>query len=152
GVGLADFMLGYIQNANTSQQQLDTIRQNVYQAYVQDDWKVSARLTLNVGVRFEYSTPWTEAHDKQSNFILERGPCYLQLVSALDAGRCGLGRSLTRSDWNNFAPRIGLAYQISNKTVIRSGFGVFYGRDENIGIAARLPNNPPFISSATFTG
>jgi hypothetical protein len=73
-------------------------------------------------------------------------------VTVANAGRCGLDRSLTHSDKNNFAPRAGLAYQVTPKTVVRSGFGVFYGRDENIGIANRLPNNSPFITSATFTG
>jgi hypothetical protein len=55
-------------------------------------------------------------------------------------------------DYNNVAPRVGLAWQANSKTVVRSGFGIFSGRDENIGVARRLPNNPPFITSATFAG
>jgi hypothetical protein len=152
GVGLGDFLLGYVQNVSTSQQQRDTITQNVFNGFVQDDWKATARLTLNLGVRYELSTPFTEAQNRQSNFILEAGPCYLQLVSASDAGRCGVGPALTRTNYNNFAPRLGLAYEATPKTVIRSGFGIFYGRDETVGITARLPNNPPFVTSATFTG
>ena len=97
-------------------------------------------------------TPFFEEYDRQSNFVLEQGPCYLQLVTASEASRCGVGRELVHSDYNNFAPRLGLAYQATGKTVVRSGFGVFYGRDENIGVANRLANNPPFITSATFTG
>src|SRR6185437_3418912 len=54
GIGLGDFLLGYVQNVNTSaQQQLDTIQQFVYHGYVQDDWKATKRLTLNIGLRYE---------------------------------------------------------------------------------------------------
>ena len=60
------------------------------------------------------------------------------------------GKALVRTDFNNVAPRLGLAYQASPRTVIRSGFGVFYGRDEDAGIVARLPNNPPFVTTSTF--
>jgi hypothetical protein len=84
--------------------------------------------------------------------VLDPGPCHLQIVTVAERGRCGVGRALTRTDLNNFAPRLGLAYQASPKTVVRSGFGVFYGRDEDLGIIRRLPNNPPFITSATVTG
>jgi hypothetical protein len=153
GVGLGDFLLGYVQNINTSaNQQLDTIQQSIYHSYVQDDWKITKRLTMNIGLRYEITTPFIEEHDKQSNLVLDQGPCYLQIIQVADAGRCGVGRSLTHTDWNNLAPRMGLAYQASAKTVVRSGFGVFYGRDEDVGINRRLPNNPPWVNASTFTG
>ena len=152
GNALGDFLLGYINNTSTSQQQVDTIQQRVYNGYIQDDWKATSRLTLNLGLRYELSTPFVEEFDRQSNFVLDSGPCYLQLITVADRGRCGLPRALTRTDYNNFAPRVGLAYQATGKTVVRSGFGIFYGRDEDLGIIRRLPNNPPFITSATFAG
>jgi len=154
GSGLGDFLLGYVYNTSTSQQQLDTILQYVYNGYAQDDWKINQKLTLNFGLRYELPMPFVEAHDRQSNFGLTSGPCYLQLITVADAGRCnaGLGRGLIRTDTNNFAPRIGLAYQAMSKTVVRAGFGVFYGRDESLGLSNRLPTNLPWISSATFTG
>ena len=154
GSGLGDFLLGYVFSANTSQQQLLTIQQYVYDAYVQDDWKVSRKLTLNLGLRYELPTPFFEARDRQSNFVLDAGPCQLQLVTVAQRGQCNadLGRYMTRLDTNNFAPRVGLAYQATDKTVVRAGFGIFYGRDENFGISARLPSNPPWVSTATFTG
>ena len=153
GSGLGDFLLGDVYSANTSQEQLLTIMQYVYNAYAQDDWKLGRNLTLNLGLRYELPTPFFEAHDRQSNFALDAGPCYFQLVPVAQRGRCSadLGRYLTRLDKNNFAPRIGLAYQATDKTVIRSGFGIFYGRDENYGISSRLPSNPPWVSTATFT-
>ena len=153
GIGLGDFLLGYVQNTNINlNQQLNTIQQRVYHGYVQDDWKATGKLTFNVGLRYEVTTPFTEFRDKQSNFVIDPGPCYLQLVQVADSAKCGVGRALTRTDHNNFAPRVGLAYQAASKTVIRSGFGVFYGRDEDIGINRRLGNNPPFVNAATFTG
>lgn len=154
GVGLGDFLLGDVYQGNTSQQQLDTILQYVFNGYVQDDWKVSKRLTVNLGLRYELSTPFAEEHDRQSNFVLDAGPCYLQLIVPSQDGMCnaGIGPAQVRTDKNNFAPRVGLAYQLSDKTVIRSGFGIFYGRDEVLGIARRLPDNPPFVSAAIFTG
>ncbi len=86
--------------------------------------------------------------------MLDAGPCYLQLIPVSQDGMCnaGIGRYQTRLDTNNFAPRLGLAYQVTPKTVIRVGSGMFYGRDENYGISARLPSNPPWVSTATFTG
>jgi hypothetical protein len=152
GFGLGDFMLGYVQNTNINlNQQLNTIQQRVYQAYVQDDWKATKKLTFNVGLRYEITTPFSEEHNKQSNFFLD-GPCALQLVVASDAGRCGVGPALTRTDYNNLAPRVGLAYQAAPKTVVRSGFGVFFGRDEDVGVNRRLGTNPPWVNAATFTG
>ena len=105
-------------------------------------------------MRYELPTPFFDAYNKQSNFVLDAGPCYLQLIPVSQDGMCnaGIGRSQVRLDTNNFAPRLGLAYQATNKTVIRVGSGVFYGRDEDYGISARLPSNPPWVSSATFTG
>jgi len=154
GSGLGDFLLGDVYSANTSQQQLLTIQQYIYNAYVQDDWKLSRKMTLNIGLRYELPTPFFEEHDRQSNFVLDAGPCYLQLIPVSQRSQCnaGLGRYMTRLDTNNFAPRLGLAYQATDKTVVRSGFGVFYGRDENYGISARLPSNPPWVSTSTFTG
>jgi hypothetical protein len=109
---------------------------------------------LNVGVRYELPTPFFEEHDRQSNFVLDAGPCSLQLIPVAQRSQCNasLGRYMTRLDINNFAPRAGLAYQATDKIVVRAGSGIFYGRDENYGISSRMPSNPPWSSTATFTG
>ncbi len=153
GIGLGDFLLGYVQQIQTSaNQQLNTIRQNVAHGYAQDDWKITQKLTLNLGLRYELTTPFWENRDKQANFFIDQGPCYLQVIQVADGSKCGVGRSLVHTDFNNYAPRLGLALQATRTTVIRSGFGVFYGRDENVGITRRLSSNPPWVSSSTFTG
>jgi hypothetical protein len=154
GSGLGDFLLGDVYSASTSQLQLITLLQYAYSGYAQDDWKLSSAVTLNFGVRYELPLPFTEAHNRQSNYVLDAGPCYRQIIIATQGGSCngGVGTALVRPDTNNFAPRIGLAVQASPGTVIRSGFGLFYGRDENLGLSTRLVSNLPWVSSASFTG
>ena len=88
GQGLGDFLLGFINTTAISQQQLDTLRQNIYTAYVQDDWKVTTKLTVNLGLRYELPKPFFEEHDKMSNFVLESGPCHYQLILVSDRDRC----------------------------------------------------------------
>ena len=151
-VPLADFLLGDVQMASVSQEHLATLQQGAYDGYIKDDWRASRKLTFNLGGRYELTTPFTEAHDRQSNFVLDSGPCYFQLVTVEEHARCGVGRALVRTDFNNFAPRLGAAYQTNSRTVVRSGFGVFYGHDEDAGLVVRLPNNPPFASTAIMVG
>ena len=152
GNAYADFLLGLAAAAGITTQNLNHLRQRVFAGYIQDDWKVSAHLTLNLGLRYELQTPVMETANLQANFILEQGPCYRQLVLAKDSGRCGLGPALVGLDTNNFAPRAGFAWQPGARTVVRGGFGVFYGRDENLGIQRRLANNPPFAVQAALLG
>jgi hypothetical protein len=154
GNAIGDLLLGDVYSTSVSAVQLITILQYVYSGYAQDDWKISRKITLNYGLRYEVPTPFVEAHNRQSNFVLDSGPCYFQIVLATQAGMCnaGIGGALVRTDTNNFAPRLGVAIQATDKLVVRSGFGIFYGRDENIGLANRLVANPPYIPSASFTG
>ena len=150
GNALADFMLGYTSSSTVSSQQLFQISQKVFQGFFQDDWKVNDKLTFNLGIRYELSLPFTEAKDQQANFVLDPGPCFGQLVTVTGRGRCGVGPGLVYTNKKDFAPRVGLAYQVAPKLVVRSGFGIFYGRDENVGITRRLPNNPPFTATTQF--
>lgn len=147
-----DFLLGITNNAQVATRSISTIRQRIVQGYVQDDWKASNRLTLNIGVRYELTRPFVEVDDNQANFMLEPGPLFGQFVYANNRGSSGLSRALVDTDWNNFAPRVGFAFQQSQRTVIRGGAGFFYGRDENIGVGRRLQNNPPFFIQSTFIG
>ncbi len=115
--------------------------------FAQDDWKVTPRLTLNLGLRYDLLTWPTEQFNRQSDLDLANGTVLL-------AGRNGNSASLIKNDYNNFAPRVGFAYQLSNdgKTVIRGGYGMFYFLDRG-GISNQLGQNPPFagISSYNYT-
>ncbi len=153
GAAFADFLLGWVNSYQVSTRPQNWSRQHTVEGYVQDDWKVSQRLTLNLGLRYELAMPWYEIHNQQSDFILDPGPAYGQLVTADNAGQYGLRNSFATPDTRNFAPRAGLAYQLTPKTEIRSGFGVFYGRtDENLGISDRPTNNPPYFLRSIDTG
>jgi hypothetical protein len=146
GAAFADFLLGEVNQLTESTRPRNWSRQHTVEGYVQDDWKVSPRLTLNLGLRYELAMPWYELQNDYSDFILQPGPAYGLLVTAPDASQYGLRDSFATPDTKNFAPRAGLAYQITPKTVLRSGFGVFYGRtDENLGISSRPTNNPPYF-------
>jgi hypothetical protein len=111
--------------------------------FLQDDWRISDRLTMNVGVRYEYFTNPSEQHARQANFDLSTG----RLVLAQDEDD-----TLTDTDKNNFAPRIGLAYDVAGngRSVIRGGYGLFYFLDRG-GIDNQLAQNPPFSGSASYS-
>ena len=112
---LADFYFGARSIYQLATQKIANTRQWANWFYVQDDWKVNDKLTLNLGVRYEITTPMYDADNEAANFDLATQ----QLVLAKDGSI--EDRALRSMDWNNFAPRIGLAYQLTKKTVIRSG-------------------------------
>lgn len=107
--------------------------------YLQDDWRVHTRLTLNIGLRWDTDRPLTERFNRTSWFDFDAvlpintpglGPVKGGLVFA---GRNGNPRGNKDADNNNFAPRFGLAYRVNDKFVVRSGFGVFYNPTTGIG-------------------
>jgi hypothetical protein len=113
--------------------------------YFQDDWKVTSKLTLNLGLRYEWSTPYDERHDRLqfSNFTGDSGISLPYNVSSPYPGApdlldrtgdllgttifAGSGRRNLPVDRNNWAPRVGFAYAMNSKTVIRGGAGIYYG-------------------------
>ncbi|MDQ6699964.1 MAG: carboxypeptidase regulatory-like domain-containing protein, partial [Acidobacteriota bacterium] len=152
GSPIADLLLG-LPNAVTLGSPTDSAeRTQNYYGYVQDDWTISPSFTLNLGLRYELTRPFTEAHDKLASFILDGGdPLFGQLIVAGDSRR---PKSLLDTAMNNWAPRIGFAWKPPlTGTVIRAGYGIFYGQDEGFGVSQRLTNNPPFvgIGGATIT-
>jgi hypothetical protein len=139
---LADFMFGARSRYALSNILIANLRQNMHFAYVQDDWRTNDRLTLNLGVRYEYATPWVEKDDILSNFDPATRTMRLASGGSLE------DRSTIKPDRNNFGPRLGLAYTLTPKTVLRSGYGVSYVHFHRAGGANVLPINGPQVINA----
>lgn len=113
-------------------------RKTIWGAYFQDDWRATNKLTLNLGLRWEYHTPLVEVKDRQSNFSPFTGQ--LQL-----AGQDGNSRALYAPFKKDFQPRVGFAYQALSKLVVRGAYTISSFM-EGTGTNLRLPLNPPFNS------
>ena len=114
------------------------MRSTEYSAYVGDDWRATQKLTLNLGIRYELDTPFTENDNLWANF----DPA---TAKVLVAGRNGVSRSAgVKTFYKAFAPRLGFAFQASDHTVVRGGGGLFWNTPGNGGAALRLHRHVPF--------
>lgn len=172
GSGLADYLLDEMNNSGLSTVQPFTDLRWSWSAYLQDDWKVTPKLSLNLGIRWEYTQPIRELHDYQSNFTgtytgnnqgtgtllipssQRNYPFAAALTSTLAADNIGVrytdNNYLVQPRKLNFAPRFGFSYLTDPNTVFRGGFGLFYGGLENIGLGLNLANNAPFFVNSSF--
>jgi outer membrane receptor protein involved in Fe transport len=145
GNGLADMLLGLPNFATISTLTYFGNRQQTYGGFFQDDYKLSSKLTLNLGLRYDYTTPIKEAHNQQANFDFATG----QLVAA---GTGGASAGLVNTDKDDFSPRIGLAWNIFKNTVIRSAYGRFFSYQEiRTGDPLQLAYNLPFFYQPAFS-
>src|SRR5262245_1336731 len=142
GNGYGDFLLGYVQGAQTSVFHEVDQRLWMLSGFAQDDWKVSSRLTLNLGLRYDFATWPYEAKNQMANLDMQTG----QLVFAKDGDLSS--RTLVKTDKNNFAPRVGIAWSVNDKMVIRAGYGRFFQLFERYGSEDQLALNPPFLLNA----
>ncbi len=140
---LADFLVGARSSYSLNNEIVLNYRQRMHFLYFQDDWKVNSKLTLNLGARYEFATPQWEAQNRLSNY----DPVNNKLIQATEGGI--YNRALVRPDKNNFAPRIGLAYSLTPKTVIRSGYGISYVHFNRLGGENLLGYNGPSIVNLT---
>jgi hypothetical protein len=139
---LADFMLGLRSQYAISSLFVAQMRQDMHFAYLQDDLRLNDRLTLNAGVRYEYATPMWEANNRLTNF----DPATRTMIAATDGSIAD--RALVNPDRNNFAPRLGAAYALNPKTVLRGGWGTSYIHVNRIGSANLLAINGPQVVRA----
>jgi len=158
GYDFADFLLGLPQQTSEQFGESDHFHGNYWDLYAQDEWKMRANLTLNLGVRYEYVSPLTEENNRIANLDLSPGVLNPALGAAVATpvlpGQTGpyYGRlpvSLMRPDRNNFAPRIGFAWKPFSTTVVRGGYGINYNTGAYQGIAQQLALQPPFATTAT---
>ncbi|MEX2262138.1 MAG: TonB-dependent receptor [Bryobacteraceae bacterium] len=131
GTGFSSFLLGTGSGSINSDGPGQNHLFRYYGFYFQDDWKVTRRLTLNLGVRYDENLPWTERFNRQTSFNYDApsplSTPELRVVGGLMfPGVGGLSRRAFERDTNNVAPRFGFALSISEKTVVRGGYGIFY--------------------------
>jgi trimeric autotransporter adhesin len=152
GSDFADFLLGLPQQ--TSLQFGATsynFRANAFDFFAQDDWRFRSTLSFNLGLRYEYNGPYTEANNQIAN--LDVAPGFTSAVAVLP-GRSGpfdgsFPASLVRPDRNNFAPRIGIAWKPQKQTVVRTGYGINYNLAQYGIMIQNFAFQPPFAETAT---
>jgi hypothetical protein len=133
---LADFMFGTPSQIALGNNQVTNLRQHVHGMYVQDDWHVNSKLTVNLGLRYEFATPLWERDNLWSNF----DPTTNTLVRATSGSL--YDRALVNPDHSDWGPRIGLAYSVTPTTVLRGGYGISYDFFNRPGSAEEGINGP----------
>jgi hypothetical protein len=168
GSGLAAFLLGYGDFAQLrSDKGFFYHRQKEFQTYIQDDWRLNSHLTLNLGLRYELYTRYHDKRNQIATFDPASGAvvtplpvsqiAYPPAVAAYEASgvvfksaaEVGLPENLFQPQHKDFAPRVGLAYKVNDKTVLRGGFGIYYWTTPTITLQAPSRQNPPFNFTRT---
>ena len=146
----ADFLFGLTSNYSLANFFVAHLRQTLVSGYAQDDWKVSPQLTLNLGLRWEYGSPYSEQHNYISNFdpstqtVLTASPGAVAGNGITPVTSGGVyGHTLVHPDLNDFAPRVGFAFAPDTKTAIRGGFGTSYVHYTRAGSGDILAINAP---------
>jgi len=170
GNGFADFLLGYpVATARDTATLVNLLYQEQLSAYIQDDWRVSARFTLNIGLRWFKQTQMHERDGSWSNFDFARGrlvvrsvdgqlprlaiPRLLSSYPYTASEQNGWGQDVILADPGTFEPRFGFAYRPFNdsKTVLRGGYGIYTGTiPAYIGVRQISWSNSPFFLRETF--
>ncbi|MGA8867415.1 MAG: TonB-dependent receptor [Candidatus Sulfotelmatobacter sp.] len=160
GSDVATWLLGIPDSANlVNLHNVDYFRQ-IYAGYVQDDIRATSRLTLNLGLRYELFRPITERNNQQATFDFRSDSLIMPagqnaaltptIATAIPVQR-NASPGLIAADYLDFAPRLGIAYRITDRLALRSGFGIFYGGQENGPFSNPSPGfSPPFFSSQSF--
>ncbi len=141
--GIADFLFGLRSQYALANYVVGNYRQHMQFAYIQDDFRFSSKLTLNLGLRYEYATPRWERDNNLTNY----DPTTNSLIHAKNGSI--YDRTLVNPDRGNFAPRVGLAYSITPKTVIHAAYGISYIHNNRVGSADLLGINGPQVVIAT---
>ncbi len=170
GYGTADFLLNSIDTSSVANI-FTAHNQRFYNGfYFQDNWKTTNKLTLNLGLRYEYVQPIKDLNGAQANFVPNytnntgvyriptRSQAAFPLTPAFLNGIAtnGITVQYTNNDYLvdpaylNFSPRFGVSYQVDSKTVVRSGFGIFFGGLESVGYSPSLSQNFPFQFDSNF--
>jgi len=152
GYDFADFLLGLPQQTTLqSGANSYNFRANAFDFFTQDDWRFRSNLSFNLGLRYEYNGPYTEAGNRMSN--LDVAPGFTADAPVLP-GQAGpfhgtFPVSLVRPDRNNFAPRIGMAWKPTKQMVVRTGYGINYNLAQYGTMIQNFVFQPPFAEAET---
>jgi hypothetical protein len=159
GDGMASFLLGTPGDSRLTTTNFVSSEKVAHAWYIQDDWKATSKLTFNIGLRYEIFSPISERFARQSNYVPETATLVIpdgpnendplpgnfgQAFPQIKVDRGNADKYLIPWDKTNWGPRIGIAYQMFNKTVIRAGYGIFYGGEENQGGSPNRGEGVPF--------
>jgi hypothetical protein len=145
GFGLADFLLGKPISSRLDVSKFFNLQRFYFSWYVQDNWRVNSKLSINMGLRNDSITAWKERHNRMAGFVPENGGMLVPVGTAPFTGDSVLdGRPL------QLGPRLGLAYPVTPKTVIRAGGGIFYSF-KTVTSGNSLAKNAPFSGTLVTT-
>ena len=154
----ADFLFGTTSSYALANFYEAHLTSNTHNAYVQDDWKVSSQLTVNVGLRWEYTSPYGDLYNHISNFdpasqtVLTTTPGAVAGNGITPVSYGGIyGQTLVHPDFRDFGPRVGFAYAPLKNTAIRGGFGISYAHYTRAGSGDVLSINAPQAQFASVT-
>ncbi|HEY3835214.1 MAG TPA: carboxypeptidase-like regulatory domain-containing protein [Bryobacteraceae bacterium] len=167
GYGVADFLADQMNSASITNEPVINDEQGYTAGYFEDNWRVTHKLTVQLGVRYDYFQPYKEMAGRQANFVALAGtigtgvgtylipsasqsvplpPAFLALLQKDHiAVQYDPNSRLATEQKTDFAPRVGFAYQIDRNTVVRGGFGMFYGAIQSAGSNANIGENYPFV-------
>ena len=153
GFDVASFLLGHASAVNRRLFDAGTYTEKrpEYSIYLQDDWRATSKLTLNVGLRWDVYPPWIEIDDRQSNFDVSTGRFVVASDNAVIQG-VEVGRYLQTYSKGDLGPRLGFAYDVAGdgKTLVRGGWGVFWNFTPG-GTSSSKAQNPPFLQATALT-
>ncbi|HKE23587.1 MAG TPA: carboxypeptidase regulatory-like domain-containing protein [Bryobacteraceae bacterium] len=164
GEAYASWLLGYPASGTINTNNFISSLRYAIASYVQDDWKVTSKLTLNLGIRYELFSPVGEQFGRQSMLNIDTltlqipqgpnqntplPPGFASSYPAVQIQRGVVSKYLVPWDKKDIGPRFGLAYQANSKTVVRMGYGIYYGGEQNQGGSPNLGLSPPFNAAIT---
>ncbi len=140
----ADALIGATESSTLTNTFIADQRLWMLSAFGEDDWKITPKLTLNLGLRYDFASPAVEASNRMANF----NPAGNGSLTFATSGSLK-NRALVDPNYTNFAPRFGASYAVNDKTVIRGGYGMYYTVFERIGSEDELALNPPNLVNKT---
>jgi hypothetical protein len=145
GLSYADGLLGDVQTTQLTNVFFVDQRLWMASGFFEDDWKATPKLTLNLGMRYDFATPPMEGHNRMADFDPATGSLLMATGGSLQ------NRTIVKPNTHDFGPRLGISYSPDTNTVFRGGYGIYYTLFERIGSEDELALNPPYLINKQLT-